>query len=90
MIAAALLLSGGTSRAESFRKQSSLMLNGGNEAGFTLGDLLQLQIWQIVTHPLTTSPLDQVNEAVHKPPQRGLQFELLTPGDFGATVHYRW
>jgi hypothetical protein len=63
-----------------------------NESGFTLGDLFDQAIWAAVRHPLVLAPagLDHVEENVRRPPRRGVQFELLTPGDFGATVHFRW
>jgi hypothetical protein len=31
-----------------------------------------------------------VSDDVHRPPHRGVQLELLCPGDFGATIHFRW
>ena len=61
-----------------------------NETGFTLEDLLRLNIGELVRHPLTANTLSRVSGDVHKAPRRGVQFELLTPGDIGATVHLRW
>ena len=61
-----------------------------NEAGFTLGELFDRKLWGVVRHPLTPASLDHVEKDVHRPPPRGVQFELLTPGDIGATIHFRW
>ena len=61
-----------------------------NESGFTLGDLLDQTLWALVRHPLTPAGLSRIEQNVHRPPHRGVQFELLTPGDIGATVHFRW
>jgi len=59
-----------------------------NERGFTL-DMFDSNFWQLARHPSPAS-IDQFGELVHRPPTRGIQFELLTPGDFGATIHLYW
>lgn len=59
-----------------------------NERGFTL-DMFDSNFWQLARHPSPAS-MDQFGELVHRPPTRGIQFELLTPGDFGATIHVYW
>ena len=61
-----------------------------NERGFTISGVLQLNIWQLARSPLSPETLSRVSDDVHRPPQRGVQLELLSPGDFGATIHFRW
>lgn len=61
-----------------------------NERGFTLDDMLDGKLLAIARHPLTPTALSQIGTTVHQAPQRGIQFELLTPGDIGATMHFRW
>ena len=56
----------------------------------TLGDMLDRNILVLIRHPLSPETLSHVEENVHRPPHRGVQFELLTPGDVGATIHFRW
>lgn len=67
------------------------MLNpDSNERGFTVGGVLDLNVWQLARSPLSPETLSRVSDGVHRPPHRGVQLELLSPGDFGATVHFRW
>ncbi len=66
------------------------LLHHSNESGVTVGDVLELNIWQLARNPLSPETLSRVSVEVHRPPRRGVQFELLTPGDFGATIHFRW
>jgi hypothetical protein len=67
------------------------MLSGeSNETGFTLGEILDRRLWTLARHPLAPEALLRVGTDVHRAPRRGIQFELLTPGDVGATVHIRW
>jgi hypothetical protein len=61
-----------------------------NETGFTLGNVLSHNLWTLAKHPLARQTLSAVTTAVHQAPRRGIQVELLTPGDFGATLHIRW
>ena len=61
-----------------------------NERGFTINGVLDMNIWQLARSPLSPETLSRVSADVHRPPQRGVQLELLAPGDFGATIHFRW
>jgi hypothetical protein len=61
-----------------------------NERGFTIGGLLEMNIRQLARGPLSPQMLSRVSDDVHRPPHRGVQLELLCPGDFGATIHFRW
>ncbi|MFQ5667088.1 MAG: hypothetical protein ACE5I7_11725 [Candidatus Binatia bacterium] len=61
-----------------------------NESGFTLRILLQRNIWALAKHPLSPEVLNGVGADVRRPPRRGPEFEFLTPGDVGATFHFRW
>jgi len=61
-----------------------------NESGFTLADLVDRRTLAMANSPLSPETMSRVSENVHRPPHRGIQFELLTPGDFGATLHFRW
>jgi hypothetical protein len=61
-----------------------------NETGFTLGELLDPKLWVLARSPLSPETLEHVSVDAHQPPHQGVQFELFTPGDFGATVHIRW
>jgi hypothetical protein len=59
-----------------------------NERGFTISGLLTLNV---TGNPLLSpETMSRVSDDVHRPPQRGLQLEFLCPGDFGATVRFRW
>lgn len=60
-----------------------------NETGFTLGDLLDKNIWSLVTQPLRLGTLNQVGARTHRVPRPGVQLELLTPAA-GVTIHFRW
>ena len=60
-----------------------------NERGFTL-DMFDSQLWTLAQHPLSAASMDRFGDAVHQPPTRGIQFELLTPGDFGLSLHVYW
>jgi hypothetical protein len=61
-----------------------------NESGFTLNDLLEQRLWTLVRAPQSAGILSRIDDNVHRAPARGVQFELLCPGDFGATIHIRW
>ena len=61
-----------------------------NETGFTLGEIIDRHLWLMARHPLATNAMGRVGADAHRAPLPGIQFELLTPGDFGATVHFRW
>ncbi len=61
-----------------------------NETGFTLGDLLSQNLWVLARHPLAMNPLKQIDVDMHRAPRPGVQLELFTPGDVGATIHVRW
>jgi hypothetical protein len=61
-----------------------------NERGFTIGGLLEMNIRQLARSPLSPETLSRVSDDVHRPPHRGVQLELLCPGDIGATIHFRW
>jgi hypothetical protein len=61
-----------------------------NERGLTVSFFLQSNIRQMVRNPFSPENLSRVSADVQRPPQRGVQVELLTPGDFGVTVHVRW
>ena len=58
-----------------------------NERGFTISSVLAIN----VTGKPLLSPetMNRVGDDVRRPPQRGVQLELLCPGDFGATIHFR-
>jgi hypothetical protein len=57
-----------------------------NETGFTLGDLLDNKIWNLVKRLGT---LDQIGASTHQVPHPGVQLELLAPAA-GVTIHFRW
>jgi hypothetical protein len=61
-----------------------------NETGFTLGEVLDRKMWALARHPLASEALSRVGDDAHRAPHRGVQVELLTPGDIGVTVHFRW
>jgi hypothetical protein len=69
---------------------SDMLDQDSNERGFTIGGVLDLNIWQLAHSPLSPETMSRVSADVHRPPQRGVQLELLAPGDFGATIHFRW
>ena len=60
-----------------------------NETGFTLGEILDRRLWTLARHPLAADAFPRVETDVHRAPRRGIQFELLTPGDVGVPVHVR-
>jgi hypothetical protein len=58
-----------------------------NENGFTLGKLLHRRLLILVKPPLPLGALNQLSGSSHRsdtPP------ELLTPGNAGIAVHFRW
>jgi hypothetical protein len=59
-----------------------------NERGFTISGVLALNVTG--SPLLSPETMSRVSDDVHRPPQRGVQLELLCPGDFGATIHFRW
>ena len=61
-----------------------------NETGFTLGELLDRKLWVLARHPFAPETLSHVSDDAQRHPLRGVQIELLTPGDIGLTVHFRW
>jgi len=61
-----------------------------NESGFTLGELLDRKLWALARHPFALETLGHVSDDAQRHPLRGVQIELLTPGDIGVTVHLRW
>jgi hypothetical protein len=87
---ALLVYTPGVSGAQVARSPADLTLRSTNEVGLTVGELLDRNIWVLATHALSPDSLNSLSTDVHRPPRRGLQFELLTPGDFGATLHFRW
>jgi len=70
--------------------ESEMVPGPGNETGFTLGELLDPKLWVLARHPLSPETMEHVSVDAHQAPHRGIQFELFTPGDFGATIHIRW
>ncbi len=60
-----------------------------NERGFTL-DMFDTKLWALARHPLSPASMSQLGDAVHQAPARGIQVELLTPGDFGVSIHLYW
>ena len=60
-----------------------------NEAGLTVGDVFDHQLWS-VGHPLLLDTLREIGGNIHRAPRPGVQFELLTPGYAGLTIHLRW
>lgn len=85
-----MLLSAGTSWAGGPPTFRDMLDPDSNEVGFTLDGFLQWNIWQLAQSPLSPETMSRVNEDIHKAPHRGVQVELLSPGDFGVTVHLRW
>jgi hypothetical protein len=61
-----------------------------NEAGLTVGDVFDHQMWAAVTRPLLLETLRAISGNMHRAPRPGVQFELLTPGYAGITIHLRW
>ena len=75
---------------ESARLCGELQRGPSNKIGFTVGDLFDPKLWVGVKHPQQFHPLDQIDDNIHRVPRPGVQFELLTPGDTGITIHFRW
>ena len=71
------------------RVRVNLLSAPSNETGFTLGDLLEIKIWNLVSHPLRLGALDQIGASTHQVPRPGVQLELLAPAA-GVTLHFRW
>jgi len=84
------VLRAGISTAQMGRPDTLAWRPNPNEMGFTLGDMLDGNILNLVRHPLSPETLSHVGANVHRAPHRGVQFELLTPGDVGGTFHFRW
>lgn len=61
-----------------------------NENGFTLRNLFDKDLWIGIAHPLQVGGLSEIAGNVHRIPRPGVQFELLTPGFAGITMHFRW
>ncbi len=61
-----------------------------NETGFTLGNLFDRKLWALAMHPLQGDLLNRLGGDVHRTPRPGIQFELFTPSEAGATIHLRW
>jgi hypothetical protein len=61
-----------------------------NETGFTLGELLDKKLWALARHPFAPETFNHVSDDAKRPPHPGVQVELVTPGDFGVTIHFRW
>jgi hypothetical protein len=57
------------------------------ENGFTLGKLLHSRLLILVKPPL---PLGALNQLSGSSSHSGTPPELLTPGNVGIAVHYRW
>lgn len=64
--------------------------NDSNERGFTISGLMEMNIGQLARSPLSPQTVSRVSDDVHRPPRRGVQLELLCPGNVGATIHFRW
>ena len=91
LIGVASILLGASPGSASDRPSLRDMLKyDSNEEGFTISGLLEMNVGQLARRPLSPETLSRVSADVHRPPQRGVQIELLSPGDFGATVHFRW
>ncbi len=61
----------------------------GNERGLTLNFIVDEKMWEWARSP-SKQTLGRIDDQVHRAPQKGIQIEILTPGDFGLTLHYRW
>jgi hypothetical protein len=84
-----ILLSAGASSAQMHPREADLLTSPSNETGFTL-EMLDADQWALARHPLALGTMSRVDHDLHCPPQRGIQIELLTPGDAGLTIHFRW
>ncbi len=60
-----------------------------NERGLTLNFIVNERMWEWARAP-SPQTLSRIDSQVHRAPQKGMQVEILTPGDFGLTLHYRW
>jgi hypothetical protein len=58
--------------------------------GLKLSDALTKGLAGLAREVFTPSELRRDQPAIEAPPQRGLQFDLFAPGDFGVTVHFHW
>jgi len=85
-----LSLGSGLAAAQDAPDRAPMAQYESNETGFTLNDILEQRLWTMVGRPLSPGALSRIDDNVHRAPGRGVQFELLSPGDFGATVHIRW
>ena len=90
MVVGLMLMSAGTTWAAERPTFKEMLKPSSNETGFTLDGFLELKIWQLAQSPLSPETMSRVSQDVHKAPHRGIQLELLAPGDFGATIHFRW
>ena len=68
------------------RVRLELLRPAPNEAGVTFDE----NLWLALIHPFQSGRLSTVAGNVHRAPQSGLQFQLLTPGFAGITIHLRW
>ncbi len=57
-----------------------------NETGVTVGR----DLWAAARHPMRPGVISRLGQDSRRPPHKGFQIELLSPGDVGATVHFRW
>jgi hypothetical protein len=83
-------LSAVPSRAQVRPVDRPIVSEQSNERGLTLDEVFGGDLWVLAAHPLSPLTMSQVGSAVHQAPKSGIQFELLTPGDIGATIHIRW
>jgi len=91
LMTAPLLLNAAASRAEfQWPPPKDVSMQYTNETGVTVGEIVHERLWSMVRHPLSSNALTHVGEVAHRAPHRGIEFELLTPGDVGATIHFRW
>ncbi len=63
-----------------------MLSNDENESGVTVGS----DLWAAARHPMRPGVISRLGEDSRRPPHEGFQIEILSPGDVGATVHFRW
>ncbi len=74
------------SQLKIFPKELEAFSSEDNETGVTVGR----DLWAAARHPMRPGVISQLGQDSRRPPHKGFQIELLSPGDVGATVHFRW
>jgi hypothetical protein len=77
-------------QAQMERPATDLMAKQFDTKVITVADMINRGLWSLAREAFDHEETLQIGQGPVEPKPRGFEFLLFCPGDFGATVRYRW